>query len=105
MTTLDVSTTNELRLVLRGAAENAILNTFRHWPYWLRVEVEHDAIDTTKILSVTLITGRNQENTIREILRRSFGMRFPPEGGDLVLVPEPMPEPKARRGSFGARRD
>ena len=102
MTTLDMSTPGELRLVLRGAAENVILNTLRHWPYWLSVEVERDPLDNARHLSVTLITGQNHEVVLREILRRSFGMIFPPEGGERALIVEPKPEP-ARR-SFGARR-
>lgn len=85
MTTLDVSTPDELRLVLRGTAENAILDTLRHWPNWLRVELERDPDDAARYLSVTLIAARGQEATIREILRRSFGMIFPPEGGDRYM--------------------
>jgi hypothetical protein len=102
MTTLDISTPGELRLVLRGAAENAILNTLRHWPYWLSVEIEHDPVDKARHLSVTLITGQNHEVVLREILRRSFGMIFPPEGGERPLIVEAKPEP-VRRG-FGVRR-
>jgi hypothetical protein len=101
MTTLDMSTPGELRLTLRGEAENAILSTLRRWPYWLRVELEHDLTDTAQCVSVTLITGRNQEATLREILRRSFGLAFPPEGGDLTL--RPAPEPRSRRRGFAAR--
>lgn len=97
MTTLDVSVPGELRLVLRGAAENAILETLRHWPYWLRVEVERDPADQAQCRSITLITGRNQEATIREVLRRSFRMTFPPEGGDRPLVVELASEVKVSR--------
>lgn len=97
MTTLDMSTPGELRLVLRGAAENVILNTLRHWPHWLRVEVEHDPADRAEYRSVTLITGRNQEATIREVLRRSFRMTFPPEGGDRPLVVDAPAEPARSR--------
>lgn len=103
MTTLDVSTPGELRLVLRGAAENAVLDTLRRWPYWLGVEVERDPADRAQCLSVTLIADRHQEATIREVLRRSFGMTFPPEGGDQPLAVEASPKP-ARRSRFSARR-
>jgi len=96
MTTLDISTPGTLRLILRGAAENAILNTLRYWPYWQSVEVEHDPDDTARHLSVTLITGQNHEVVLREILRRSFGMTFPPEGGERALVVEPAPQPVRR---------
>lgn len=97
MTTLDMSTPGELRLVLRGAAENPILDTLRHWPYWLRVEIERDSADRTRYHSVTLITGRNQEATIREVLWRSFRLTFPPEGGDQKLVVAATQEPTRRR--------
>ncbi|NTU81473.1 MAG: hypothetical protein HGA45_19180 [Chloroflexales bacterium] len=102
MSTLDLSTPDELRLTLRGAAENTILATLRRWPYWLRAEVEHDPADRAQCLAVTLVTGRGQEATLREILRRSFGLTFPPEGGDTALKPVPAPGP-SRRG-FAARR-
>jgi hypothetical protein len=102
MPTLDLSTPDELRLTLRGAAENTILTTLRRWPYWLRAEVEHDPADGAQCLAVTLITGRGQEVTLREILRRSFGLTFPPEGGDIAL--KPVPPPRAPRRGFAARR-
>lgn len=85
MTTLDIGTPGELRLVLRGNAENAILNTLRRWPHWRGVEVERDPADRTQCLSVTLIADRNQEATLREVLRRGFGLVFPAEGGDQTL--------------------
>jgi hypothetical protein len=91
-----MSTPGELRLVLRGAEENAILNTLRHWPHWLRVEVERDPANRAEYRSVTLITGRNQEATIREVLRRSFRMTFPPEGGERAMVAEAAATPARR---------
>jgi len=97
MASLDMSAPGELRLVLRGAAENTILNTLRRWPHWLGAEVEPDPADRTKYLSVTLIAGLNQEATIRDILRRSFRMTFPPEGGTCALPVTATPAP-ARRG-------
>jgi hypothetical protein len=99
MTTLDMSTPGELRLVLSGAAENVILTTLRHWPYWLRAEVESDPADATQHLSVTLVAGRGQEATLREILRRSFGLVFPLEGGSTALVTLEPPAPRRRGGS------
>jgi hypothetical protein len=89
MAILDLRNSGELRLVLRGADENVILNTLRNWPHWLRVEVERDPADSDRYRSVTLITGRNQEETIREVLRRGFRMRFPPEGGEQTLNANP----------------
>jgi phage-related baseplate assembly protein len=102
MATLDLNTQGELRLILRGASEDTILTTLRRWPHWLRAELEHDPVDAAQVLAVTLITDRAQEATIREILRRSFGMAFPPEGGDLAMRPAPPPKPQ-RRG-FAVRR-
>ena len=102
MTTLDLSVPGELRLTLRGQAENIILTTVRRWPHWLRAEVEHDPADATQYTAVTLVTDRFQEPTIREILQRSFGMRFPAEGGDQALKVAPASAP-VRRG-FGRHR-
>jgi phage-related baseplate assembly protein len=102
MSTLDLSTPGELRLTLRGAEENTILATLRRWPYWLRAEVEHDPEDKAQCLAVTLITSRTQEATLREILRRSFGLTFPPEGGDTAM--KPVPPPRSPRRGFAARR-
>jgi len=102
MATLDLSTTGEIRLILRGEEENAILTTLRRWPHWQRAEVEHNPANAAQCLAVTLITDRNQEATLREILRRSFGMAFPSEGGDLTMIQAPPPKPQ-RRG-FAVRR-
>lgn len=103
MTTLDLSIPGELRLTLRGEAENIILTTLRRWPHWLSAEVERNPIDATKYTAVTLVADRFQESTIREILQRSFGMRFPPEGGNQAMKVMPAPVP-ARRG-FGRHRN
>lgn len=102
MATLDMSSPDELRLVLSGAGEEAILATLRRWPHWLRAEVEHNPTDTSQALSITLVAARSQETTLREILRRSFGLTFPTEGGSREMV-EP-PAPKSRRQGVGARR-
>lgn len=96
MTTLDVQVPGELRLTLQGADENVILATLRRWPYWLRSEVQRDPANAEQCLTVTLVTGRNHEPILREILRRSFGLIFPPEGGELVYIPE-VPPPARRR--------
>ncbi|HMO56911.1 MAG TPA: hypothetical protein PKA05_17845 [Roseiflexaceae bacterium] len=102
MTTLDMSIPGELRLILSGEAESAILTTLRRWPHWMRAEVERDPADTSRCLSVTLIAERSQEPIIREILRRGFGLNFPAEGGSQTLVLPPAAEP--RRRGFGTRR-
>jgi hypothetical protein len=102
MATLDMSSPDELRLTLRGPDENAILTTLRRWPHWLRADVERDPDNSAQVIAVTLIADRNQEATLREILRRSFGMTFPPDGGDFAFTPPPAPSPM-RRGPMARR--
>jgi hypothetical protein len=101
MATLDLSRPDEVRLVLSGAAENAILATVRRWPHWLRAEVDRDPADTSQIAAVTLVAQRDHEATVREILRRSFGLTFPEDGGSRELA---TPEPPPRRRNVGSRR-
>ena len=98
MTTLDTSVAGELRLTLRGAAENRILATVRHWPHWRLGPIERDPLNNQHYESITLIADRAHEATVREILKRSFGLTFPPEGGNSQLAPE-EPTPPRRRGS------
>ena len=94
MTTLSIAETGELQLTLRGAEENRILTTVRHWPHWQRVDIKHDPANAERCLAVTLIADRVYESTVREILRRSFGMTFPEEGGTHGIGPEPLPTPR-----------
>ena len=96
MTTLSKNTTGEVCLVLRGEAENRILTTLRHWPYWLRVDVERDPADSRRCLSVSLFADELHESIVRDILKRSFGMTFPDAGGDVDLPPEPPARPRRR---------
>ena len=91
MTTLSIAETGELHLTLRGAEENRILATVRRWPYWQRVDIERDPANAERCLAVTLIADRAYESIVREILRRSFGMTFPEEGGSSDIGPEPAP--------------
>jgi len=97
MTTLSISAAGEVCLTLRGAAENRILTTVRRWPYWRQVALERDPADTDRYLAVTLTTDQAYESTVREILKRSFGLTFPKAGGSCDLPPEP-PAPPSRRG-------
>ena len=97
MTTLSISESGELRLTLRGEAENRILATVRRWPHWQRVALERDPVDAERYLAVTLIADQAYESTVREILKRSFGLTFPPTGGSCELPPAPPPVP-SRRG-------
>ena len=96
MTTLSIGADGEVCLTLRGAAENCILTTLRHWPYWREVTLERDSIDTDRCLAVTLITDRVYESTVREILKRSFGLTFPKTGGSCDLPPRSAASPNQR---------
>ena len=98
MTTLDTSVAGELRLTLRGSEENRILVTVRRWPHWRLGPVVRDPQDSQRYQSITLIADRAHEATVREILKRSFGLIFPPEGGNSELAPE-EPAPARRRRS------
>lgn len=96
MTRLYTDRSGELCLTLSGEEENRILSTLRRWPYWQRADVERDPADAERCLSVTLVTDRMYEATLREILKRSFGLTFPAEGGSIDLPPAP-PETSRRR--------
>jgi hypothetical protein len=76
MPTLSLNQRGELCLTLRGALEDPILTTFRHWPHWRRVEIERDPRDRHLCRAVTLITDRTYEPTVRAILKRDFGITF-----------------------------
>ena len=103
MATLTIAETGELHLTLRGAEENRILATVRRWPYWQRVDIERDPANAKRCLAVTLIADRGYESTLRDILRRSFGMTFPEAGGTRDISPEPLPTP-SRGGRSSPRR-
>jgi hypothetical protein len=96
MTTLMISDSGELHLTLQGAAENRILTAIRRWPHWLRVDIERDPANAENCLSVTLVTEQANESTVRDILKRSFDMTFPPTGGSRTLAPV-IPAPPKRR--------
>lgn len=96
MTTLAISEAGEVCLTLRGAEENRILATLRRWPHWQRVALERDPADTERCLAVTLIADQAYESTVRDILKRSFGLTFPASGGSCELSPEPPPPPRRR---------
>ena len=88
MSSLYLNPAGELCLTLRGAAENRILTTVRRWPHWRRVDIERDPLNIEHCSAVTLITDPIFESTVREILKRSFGMTFPAEGGTIAMPPE-----------------
>jgi len=89
MSSLYLNPAGELCLTLRGAAENRILATVRRWPHWQRVDIERDPLNMADCSAITLITDPIFESTVRDILKRSFGMTFPTEGGVSALPPEP----------------
>jgi hypothetical protein len=97
MSILSIAETNELCLTLRGAEEDRILTTLRHWPHWRRVTVERNPANTQHCLAVTLVADRAHESTVREILHRSFGMTFPEAGGSCEIGSDPLPP--SRKGS------
>jgi hypothetical protein len=97
MATLLLTDPNELTLQLEGEAEDVILSTLRRWPHWLRATLEHDPDDPRRCRSVTLVAERQHEETVRLILEKSFGLRFPSEGGSQVFTPPPVPEKRHRR--------
>lgn len=103
MTTLSISASGEVCLTLRGAAENRILATVRRWPHWRHVALERDPDNMERCLAVTLIADQAHESTVREILKRSFGLTFPASGGSCELPPDPPP-PLRRRASSGVSR-
>jgi hypothetical protein len=94
---LSAHDSDTLSLTLRGADEDRILTTIRRWPHWSTVAVERDPADRAQCLSVTLTTNRVYETTLREILRRSFGLNFPPDGGESVAAPAPPAREHKRR--------
>ena len=97
MTTLSITEAGDVCLTLRGEAENRILTTVRRWPHWRQVALERDPADTALYVSVTLIADQTHESTVREILKRSFGLTFPESGGSCELPAAPPPTP-SRRG-------
>lgn len=96
MATMFTNEEGELCVKLRGAAEDRILTTLRGWPYWLRADVERDPVDPMRCTAVTLITLPNHESTIREILKRGFGLIFPANGGSQELTHKPTPVHRSR---------
>ena len=97
MARLSTDSPGEVRLTLRGETDNRILATLRRWPNWLRVDIERDPADSARTLSVTLVADQSHEAIVRDILKRSFSITFPEEGGDVVLPPEPEVRTHRRR--------
>lgn len=98
MTTLSTNAAGELCLTLRGEAENRILTTIRRWPHWQRVTLERDPADNQRCLAVTLVADVAFEPTVREILKRSFNLTFPTDGGTSELVIQEVASTRKTRG-------
>jgi hypothetical protein len=73
----------QLRL---GPQENEILTVVRRWAWWTHAEVEGQQPGDAEVLAVILTAERSADATIREILRRSFHLVFPVEGGEGVTA-------------------
>ena len=85
----------ELRL---GPKEDAILTVVRKWAWWTRAEVEGRVPGQSEVSAVVLTADRGTDPMIREILRRSFQLVFPVDGGEGTQV-EPAYTPVSKRGS------
>lgn len=96
MTTLSVTDAGELYLTLRGEEENRILTTMRRWPHWQRVVIERDPANAQRYLAITLMADAIHEPIVREILRRSFSMTFPINGGSCELALQEQTPHKTR---------
>ncbi len=93
MAHLSYPSATEVQLRL-GAQENAILTVVRHWGWWTHAAVEGQLPGDPQVSAVILTAARGADQTIREILRRSFQIVFPTEGGAGTLM---ATEPNARR--------
>lgn len=84
----------QLRL---GPQEDGILTVVRHCSWWTRAEVEGRLPGEARVSAVTLTAERAADATIREILRRSFQLIFPSDGGEGALAPPHPGGPPDRR--------
>ena len=80
MAHLSYPSATEVQLRL-GAQEDAILRVVRHWGWWTYADVEGRLPGDPQVAAVILTAHRGADRTIREIMRRSFQIVFPPEGG------------------------
>lgn len=98
MAYLSYPSANEVQLRL-SAQENAILTVVRRWGWWTRAEVEGHVPGEGQVTAVILTAGRGSDPTIRRILRLSFHLVFPAEGGTGIAgaAPPVTPPRRARR--------
>ncbi len=83
----------QLRL---DAAEDNILTVARRCTWWTRAEVRGRLPESSLVDEVVLTADRSQDETIRDILLRSFQLVFPPDGG-LGTRAEPKVVARAQR--------
>jgi hypothetical protein len=95
MAHLSYPSATEVQLRL-GAQEDAILTVVRHGRWWTHAEVEGHVPGDPQVTAVILTAERGADPTIRDILRRSFQLVFPTEGGDGILVGT-TPDARSRR--------
>lgn len=97
MAHLSYPSSAEVQLRL-GAQEDAILTVVRHWAWWTRGEVEGRLPGDPQVSAVILTADRSSEALIREILRRSFQLVFPDDGGDGIQAAG-GPQQRPKRGA------
>ena len=95
MAYLSYPSTSEVQLRL-GAQEQAIFTVVRRWGWWTRAEVEGQVPGEGQVTAVILTAGRGSDQTIRRILRRSFQLVFPAEGGAGIVGAAPPAAPPRR---------
>jgi hypothetical protein len=95
MAYLSYPSASEVQLRL-GAQEQAILTVVRRWGWWTRAEVEGQVPGEAQVTAVILTAQRGSDQTIRRILRLSFQLVFPTEGGAGIAGAAP-PAPPHRR--------
>ena len=103
MAQLSYPSATEVQLRL-GDQEDAILTVLRRWGWWTRADVEGRLPGAAQVSSVILTAARGQDRTIRTILRRSFQLVFPAEGGAGVLTTDAPAAELAQRAETKRRR-
>lgn len=81
MASLTYPVDGELQLRL-GPTEDAILSVVRKWAWWTRAEVEGRVPGERQVVAVVLTADRACDPMLRDILRRSFQLAFPIDGGE-----------------------
>jgi hypothetical protein len=85
----------EVQLRLDGT-EDRILTVVRHCTWWTHAEVLGRSPGSSLVAEVILTAERSYDETIRDILLRSFQLVFPTEGGEGSQA-EPRVAARAQR--------